>query len=118
MLDHNPSGSSSGSAAAVSASLCFAAIGTELDAIRNRVRADLGQRDADYIHTMVKRQRQFEVAGRVMMMIPPTWPLGVASLGVSKILDNMEIGHNVMHGQYDWMGEAALNSKNFEFRLN
>jgi amidase len=30
-LDHNPSGSSSGSAAAVSASLCFAAIGTETD---------------------------------------------------------------------------------------
>jgi amidase len=31
VLDHNPSGSSSGSAAAVSASLCFAAIGTETD---------------------------------------------------------------------------------------
>jgi len=93
----------------------FAAIGADLDAIRNRVRADLGQRDADYIHNIIKRQRQFEVAGRVMMMIPPTWPLGVASLGVSKILDNMEIGHNVMHGQYDWMGEPALHSKNFEW---
>jgi fatty acid desaturase len=93
----------------------FAAIGTELDAIRNRVRADLGQRDADYIRTLVKRQRRFEVAGRVMMMIPPAWPLGVASLGVSKILDNMEIGHNVMHGQYDWMNDPALNSKHFEW---
>jgi len=93
----------------------FAAIGAELDAIRNRVRADLGQRDADYIRTLIKRQRRFEVAGRVMMMIPPTWPLGVASLGVSKILDNMEIGHNVMHGQYDWMNDPALNSKHFEW---
>ncbi|WP_439639598.1 fatty acid desaturase family protein [Nevskia sp.] len=93
----------------------FAAIGAELDAIRNRVRADLGQRDADYIRTLIKRQRRFEVAGRVMMMIPPAWPLGVASLGVSKILDNMEIGHNVMHGQYDWMNDPALNSKHFEW---
>lgn len=31
VLDHNPSGSSSGSAAAVAAKLCFAAIGTETD---------------------------------------------------------------------------------------
>ena len=36
-------------------------------------------------------------------------------LGLSKILDNMEIGHNVMHGQYDWTGDPALSSKNFEW---
>lgn len=93
----------------------FAAIGSELDAIRNRVRADLGERDATYIRTLVKRQRQFEVAGRAMMMIPPVWAAGVAALSVSKILDNMEIGHNVMHGQYDWMNDPALHSKNFEW---
>ena len=93
----------------------FATIGAELDAIRNRVLADRGERDAQYIRKLVKRQRQLEVAGRVMLMIPPTWPLGVASLSASKILDNMEIGHNVMHGQYDFMGDPALNSKNFEW---
>lgn len=93
----------------------FQAIGQEFDAIRNRVRADLGERDANYIRGLVKRQRQFEVAGRVMMMIPPVWPAGVAALSVSKILDNMEIGHNVMHGQYDWMNDPALNSKNFDW---
>ena len=27
----------------------------------------------------------------------------------------MEIGHNVMHGQYDWMRDPALNSKMFEW---
>ena len=93
----------------------FAAIGSELDAIRNRVRADLGERDATYIRTLVKRQRQLEVAGRAMMMIPPVWAAGVAALSVSKILDNMEIGHNVMHGQYDWMNDPALHSKHFEW---
>ena len=39
----------------------------------------------------------------------------VAALSVSKILDNMEIGHNVMHGQYDWMGDPGLNSRMFEW---
>ena len=33
----------------------------------------------------------------------------------SKILDNMEIGHNIMHGQYDWTGDPALASKKFEW---
>ena len=36
-------------------------------------------------------------------------------LGVSKILDNMEIGHNIMHGQYDWTGDPALSGKKFEW---
>ena len=93
----------------------FEAIGLEFDAIRNRILADLGERDANYIRTLVKRQRQLEVGGRVMMMLPPTWPLGVAALSVSKILDNMEIGHNVMHGQYDFMNDAALHSKTFDW---
>jgi fatty acid desaturase len=93
----------------------FDAIGGEFDAIRNRVLADLGERDANYIRGLVKRQRQLEVGGRIAMMIPFTWPLGVAALSASKILDNMEIGHNVMHGQYDWMGDPALNSRNFDW---
>lgn len=93
----------------------FDAIGKELDAIRNEVLADLGERDANYIRTLVKRQRQLEVGGRILMMLPPAWPLAVAALSASKILDNMEIGHNVMHGQYDWMGDPALNSKNFDW---
>ncbi len=93
----------------------FAAIGREFDAIRQGVLADLGERDAEYIRSLVKRQRRLEVSGRIMLMIPPTWPLGVAALSVSKILDNMEIGHNVMHGQYDWMGDPTLNSKTFDW---
>ncbi len=27
----------------------------------------------------------------------------------------MEIGHNVMHGQYDWTGDPALSSSEFEW---
>ena len=48
-------------------------------------------------------------------ILPPAWLAGTATLAVSKILDNMEIGHNVMHGQYDWMGDPALSSRGFEW---
>ncbi|MGV9412456.1 fatty acid desaturase family protein [Nocardia sp. NPDC003693] len=93
-------------------------IGRELDEIRARVVADLGERDREYIYSIIKAQRGFEIAGRGLMylgFLPPFWLAGVASLSVSKILDNMEIGHNVMHGQYDWMREPGLNSRVFEW---
>ncbi|BBZ34953.1 fatty acid desaturase family protein [Mycolicibacterium confluentis] len=91
------------------------AFGRELDAIKEKVIADLGDRDADYIRRMVKFQRGFEIGGRAMLFLPPLWPLGTAMLGLSKIIDNMEIGHNVMHGQYDWMGDPALKGQVFEW---
>ncbi|WP_300678307.1 acyl-CoA desaturase [Nocardioides sp.] len=91
------------------------ALGAELDAIRARVIADLGEPDAAYLRKVVKAQRALEVAGRAMFYVPPAWPLAVAALSVSKILDNMEIGHNVMHGQYDWLGDPQFNSRMFDW---
>jgi fatty acid desaturase len=91
------------------------AFGAELDEIRQRVIGRLGEEDATYIRNVVKAQRAFEVAGRALFYVPPAWPLAVAALSVSKILDNMEIGHNVMHGQYDWMGDPGLNSRMYEW---
>ena len=73
--------------------------------------ADLGERDATYIRRIIKAQRGLEVGGRALLfggIFPPFWLAGTAMLALSKILDNMEIGHNVMHGQYDWMGDPAL----------
>ena len=94
------------------------AFGRELDAIRERVIADLGERDATYIRRVIKAQRTLEVGGRALLfagIFPPAWLAGTAMLAASKILDNMEIGHNVMHGQYDWMGDPALMGRNFEW---
>ncbi|MEV0357621.1 acyl-CoA desaturase [Nocardia sp. NPDC050697] len=93
-------------------------IGRALDELRDRVSADLGERDREYLYKVIKAQRGFEVAGRGLMylgFLPPFWLAAVASLSVSKILDNMEIGHNVMHGQYDWMREPDINSREFEW---
>ncbi len=94
------------------------AFAAELDAIRERVLADLGERDARYIRKLLKTQRGLELSGRLLLMLglfPPAWLAGTAALSVSKILDNMEIGHNIMHGQYDWMRDPALDSKRFEW---
>src|SRR6266516_7341430 len=80
--------------------------GQELDTIRQRILADLGERDADYIRDVIRAQRGLEVTGRGLLFfsfIPPAWLGGVAALSLSQILETMEIGHNVMHGQYDWM---------------
>jgi fatty acid desaturase len=94
------------------------ALGRELDELRNRIVADLGERDAEYIRRIIKTQRGLEIAGRVLLeagFLPPAWIGGVTALSLSKILDNMEIGHNVMHGQYDWMKDPGLDSKRFEW---
>jgi NADPH-dependent stearoyl-CoA 9-desaturase len=94
------------------------ALGRELDALRARVVADLGERDVTYIRNMIRTQRGLELAGRGLLFlgaIPPAWLAGVTALSLSKILDNMEIGHNVMHGQYDWTRDPALDSHRFEW---
>src|SRR5665213_2959066 len=94
------------------------ALGDELDELRGRVIMDLGERDATYIRRIIAAQRGLEVGGRALLLagaLPPFWLAGTTALALSKILDNMEIGHNVMHGQYDWMKDPALNSAAFEW---
>ncbi|MGA7463946.1 MAG: acyl-CoA desaturase [Mycobacterium sp.] len=94
------------------------AFGRELDTIKERVMADLGQRDADYIRRVIKTQRALEVSGRALLfagIFPPAWLAGTAMLGIAKILDNMEIGHNIMHGQYDWMRDPTIRGRDFEW---
>ena len=92
--------------------------GEELDAIRQRILSERGQDDANYIRRVIRAQRGLEVAGRGLLwagVFPPAWVAGTAALSLSKILDNMEIGHNVMHGQYDWTNDPRLSSKRFEW---
>ncbi len=92
--------------------------GEELDAIRQRTLDSLGQADADYIRRVIRIQQTFEVLGRIGIFTPFFWPTfvaGIVFLGLSKILENMEIGHNVMHGQYDWMNDPLVDGKRYEW---
>ncbi len=95
-------------------------LGRELDAIRARHEAELGEVDAAYIRRMIRIQKGLEAGGRALLHVgvfPPAWIGGVAALSVSKILDSMEIGHNVLHGQYDWMEDPEINSRAYEWDI-
>ncbi|MBJ7530046.1 MAG: acyl-CoA desaturase, partial [Nocardioides sp.] len=79
------------------------AIGVELDAIRQSVLDDRGASDAAYIRKVVDVQRKLELGSRAVLLasvFPPAWVAGTVGLSIAKILENMEIGHNVMHGQW------------------
>ena len=94
------------------------AFGAELDALRQSALEDLGERDAEYIRSIIRKQKVCEMTGRGLIhfsLTPISWGLGVGLLSASKILENMEIGHNVMHGQYDWMNDPELQSQNYEW---
>ncbi len=93
-------------------------LGRELDAIRQRHLDDRGETDRRYIHAMVRLQKALEIGGRGLLFagfFPPALLGGATALGLSKILDNMEIGHNIMHGQYDWMEDPRLHSSAYEW---
>jgi fatty acid desaturase len=90
----------------------------EFDAIRDRVAAELGTRDRRYIESMIEMQRRLAVLGRVLLLASRNrgaWVAGTSALSASKILENMEIGHNVMHGQWDWMNDPRIHSSTWDW---
>src|SRR6201985_1389861 len=85
----------------------------EFDAIHDEVFAELGDRDRRYIKTVISVQRQIVVAARVLLLASRSktaWVLGTACLSMAKILENMELGHNILHGQWDWMNDPDVHS--------
>jgi NADPH-dependent stearoyl-CoA 9-desaturase len=93
-------------------------IAKELDAIRASVIDTRGERDARYIRRVIKTQRSLELGSRIVLLaslFPPAWLVGTAGLSISKILENMEIGHNILHGQWDWMRDPKIHSTTWEW---
>ena len=39
-------------------------------------------------------------------------------MGLAKIIENMEIGHNVMHGQWNWMNDPEIHSTTWEWDMS
>ena len=93
-------------------------LGRELDAIRQSVLDSRGAADAAYIRRVVTTQRWLELGSRAVLLVslfPPAWFVGTTGLALAKILENMEIGHNVMHGQWDWMRDPKIHSTTWEW---
>jgi NADPH-dependent stearoyl-CoA 9-desaturase len=102
------------------------AFAKEITALRLRILADLGAKDAQYIKRVLWSVRSLELVGRIGLLagafLPSLWLVvawigGVVLLGLSKILNNMELGHNVMHGQFNWMNDPRFSGKHFEWDI-
>lgn len=93
-------------------------LGQELDAIRDDVIRSRGSRDAAYIRRVIEVQRKLELGSRAVLLFArfkPAFVVGTLGLTAAKILENMEIGHNVMHGQWDWMRDPKIHSTTWEW---
>jgi len=111
----------------------LADFGRELDDLRNEVMESRGDDDRAYILGIIRAQRLLALTSRIVMLaslsflpvlaLPgASWltsglvlALGAALLGLAKIIENMEIGHNVMHAQWDWMRDPNIQSNVWEW---
>jgi fatty acid desaturase len=95
-------------------------IGKELDEIRQGVIDSRGESDARYIRKVIDVHRKIELGSRAVLLasgFPPAWIAGTVGLSIAKILENMEIGHNILHGQWDWMRDPKIHSTTWEWDM-
>ncbi|MFT4189317.1 MAG: acyl-CoA desaturase [Aeromicrobium sp.] len=93
-------------------------IGKEFQAIHDEVYADLGERDAEYIRGLVRFHRRLAALSRVALLGSKSTPAlvgGTIGLSIAKIIENMELGHNILHGQWDWMNDPHIHSSTWEW---
>ncbi|MGB3698050.1 MAG: fatty acid desaturase [Gordonia sp. (in: high G+C Gram-positive bacteria)] len=96
------------------------ALGAELDMLRRQIESSLGEKDRRYLRRTIYAQRGLEVLGRAALFGShrrPLWLLGAGALAAAKIIENMELGHNVMHGQWDWMNDPEVHSTTWEWDM-
>jgi fatty acid desaturase len=95
-------------------------IGKELDEIRQGVMDSRGESDARYIRRVIDVHRKIELGSRAVLLasgFPPAWIAGTIGLSIAKILENMEIGHNILHGQWDWMRDPKIHSTTWDWDM-
>jgi fatty acid desaturase len=94
------------------------ALGRIFDRMHDEVYESLGDRDRRYIVAMIELHRRLAVLGRALLMgsrFKVAWIGGTTALSLAKILENMEIGHNVLHGQWDWMNDPQIHSSTWDW---
>jgi NADPH-dependent stearoyl-CoA 9-desaturase len=93
-------------------------LGSQFDAIHDEVYEDLGDRDRRYIVAMIDLHRRLAVLARILLLgarFKPAWIAGTAANSAAKILENMELGHNILHGQWDWMNDPQIHSTSWDW---
>ncbi len=95
-------------------------LGDELDSIRRDIEDSLGAADAAYIRRTISFQRTLDVVARLVIAGTTSrigWLVGSTALAFAKSVENMEIGHNVVHGQWDWMNDPEIHSNTWEWDM-
>ena len=98
----------------------IAALADELDMIRCDVEASRGAKDREYIRRAIAIQRVLEIAARLTILASKTrvgWAAGTVSLAAAKCIENMELSHNICHGQWDWMNDPEIHSATWEWDM-
>lgn len=95
-------------------------IEAEFEAIKLKYRDKLGPQDVAYIKRLRAWSRRFEVLGRGLLWVskePITFALGVLFVWLHRNIEAIEIGHNVLHGQYDGFAEIPqFHSRHFKWK--
>jgi fatty acid desaturase len=89
-----------------------------LEAIRRDIEASRGAKDRAYIMRAIAFQRCLEIAARLVIARSKGkfgWAAGTAALAAAKCIENMELGHNISHGQWDWMNDPEIHSSVWEW---
>lgn len=98
----------------------YAAIEDAFDRLKRQSYAQLGQRDIKYITGLRKTSRAFEAVGRGLLWFgrgPFSFGAGALCVLLHRIIECVEIGHNVLHGQYDYFPEIPeFHSHNFRWK--
>lgn len=93
--------------------------GEELDALKKRTQAKIGEEDLRRVRRLNWFSRSMEVVGRVLIHFSPepvTFALGVGALWIHKQLQATEIGHTALHGTYDRIEDAGdFHSRKFSW---
>ncbi len=96
------------------------ALAVALEAIRRDIEDSRGEKDRAYIQRTIAFQRFLEAAARLVIAASSGkvgWALGTVALAVAKSIENMELGHNICHGQWDWMNDPEIHSSTWEWDM-
>ena len=96
------------------------ALAAELDTIRVDIEDSLGTNDRAYIQRTIALQRTLDLVARLVIGASRSrtgWVLGTLALAAAKSIENMELGHNIGHGQWDWMNDPEIHSTTWEWDM-
>ncbi len=95
-----------------------AAFAADLDRLEQDIKGQLGEDDRDHVLALERLCLGLEVAGRLLIhssLDPVSWGVGVASLAAQKAINTAELGHNILHAQYNFLEDPRFRSNTYRW---